>query len=68
MKTALGKGLSALIPEKDKTSDIQELDIDRIVPNEFQPRRVFRDKALQELVASIKENGIIQPCYRKEDR
>jgi ParB family chromosome partitioning protein len=61
MKTALGKGLSALIPEKDKTSDIQELDIDRIVPNEFQPRRVFRDKALQELVASIKENGIIQP-------
>ncbi len=61
MKTALGKGLSALIPEKEKTSDIQELDIDRIVPNEFQPRRVFRDKALQELVASIKENGIIQP-------
>ncbi len=61
MKTALGKGLSALIPEKEKTSDIQELDIDMIVPNEFQPRRLFRDKALQDLVASIKENGIIQP-------
>ena len=61
MKTALGKGLSALIPEKKKTSEIHDLDIDSVVPNEFQPRKIFRDAALKELVASIRENGIIQP-------
>jgi ParB family chromosome partitioning protein len=63
MKPALGKGLSALIPEKKKidTKAIFELKIDSIVPNEYQPRRIFNDKALNELVASIKEKGVIQP-------
>ncbi|MBI5676583.1 MAG: ParB/RepB/Spo0J family partition protein [Nitrospirae bacterium] len=61
MKTALGKGLSALIPEKEKSAGINELDIDKIVPSENQPRRIFNDTALQELVASIKEHGVIQP-------
>jgi len=63
MKPALGKGLSALIPEKKKvdTKEIHELKIDSIVPNEYQPRRIFNDKALNELVASIKEKGVIQP-------
>jgi ParB family chromosome partitioning protein len=61
MKTALGKGLSALIPEKEKAAGVNELDIDKIVPNENQPRRIFNDTALQELVASIKEHGVIQP-------
>ncbi len=63
MKTALGKGLSALIPEKEKgkTREILELDIKTIKPNEYQPRRVFKDSTLNELVASIKEKGIIQP-------
>ena len=36
-----------------------ELDLDKIVPNEFQPRRIFNEEKLQELAASIKENGII---------
>ena len=63
MKPALGKGLSALIPEKvkGKTNEILELNINTIVPNEYQPRRVFNDGALNELVASIREKGIIQP-------
>jgi len=63
MKPALGKGLSALIPEKKKvaTKEIHELEINSIVPNEYQPRRIFNDKALNELVASIKEKGVIQP-------
>ena len=63
MKPALGKGLSALIPEKKKvnTIEILELEINSIVPNEYQPRKNFNDKALNELVASIKEKGIIQP-------
>jgi ParB family chromosome partitioning protein len=63
MKTALGKGLSALIPEKEKgkTREILELDIKTITPNEYQPRRVFKDNTLNELVISIREKGIIQP-------
>lgn len=61
MKTALGKGLGALIPEKGKTEGILELDINIIVPNEYQPRRVFKDDTLQELASSIKEKGVIQP-------
>lgn len=63
MKPALGKGLSALIPEKEKgrAGEILELNIDSIVPNEYQPRRIFNDTALNELVASIREKGIIQP-------
>ncbi|MBI5049846.1 MAG: ParB/RepB/Spo0J family partition protein [Nitrospirae bacterium] len=64
MKPALGKGLAALIPEKGKTAltgGILELDINKIIPNEYQPRRIFKDTALQELAQSIKEKGIIQP-------
>lgn len=67
MKTALGKGLGALIPEKGKTEGILELDINTIVPSEYQPRRVFNDNPLKELAASIKEKGVIQPVIvRKE--
>jgi ParB family chromosome partitioning protein len=67
MKPALGKGLSALIPQKEKvkekvnTREILDLDIRSIKPNEYQPRRVFKDAALNDLVASIKEKGVIQP-------
>jgi ParB family chromosome partitioning protein len=59
MKTALGKGLESLLPEKGE--EVIRLDIDRIVPNERQPRKVFRDEPLRELTDSIKEKGVIQP-------
>ena len=65
MKTALGKGLSALIPEKDEAAakghEILEINIKNIVPNEYQPRKMFKDKALNDLISSIKEKGVIQP-------
>ncbi len=72
MKPALGKGLSALIPEKEKVSpsqpkDILELNIENIIPNEYQPRRIFNDNALNDLVASIKEKGVIQPIIVRKD-
>ncbi|MEK6527992.1 MAG: ParB/RepB/Spo0J family partition protein, partial [Nitrospirota bacterium] len=67
MKTALGKGLGALIPEKEKTAGILELDIISIVPGENQPRRVFNNDSLNELAASIKEKGIIQPVIVRKD-
>ncbi len=62
-RPALGKGLSALIPdglEPPRASTV-EADIDRLVPNEFQPRVNVDDARLQELAQSIKANGIIQP-------
>jgi ParB family chromosome partitioning protein len=67
-KQALGKGLGALIPDlsalddKEKTAlGIHEIELDKIVPNEYQPRKVFDDDKLKELAASIKEQGVIQP-------
>jgi ParB family chromosome partitioning protein len=59
MKTALGKGLEALIPEKGE--EVIYLDIDRVFPGEQQPRKTFRDDSLKGLAASIKEKGVIQP-------
>ncbi len=61
MKTALGKGLSALIPEKAVTLGINEIDINTISPNEYQPRKAFKDSTLQELISSIRTRGVIQP-------
>ncbi len=59
MKTALGKGLEALIPKSGL--EAVELDIERVVPSEGQPRKRFEEGALKELAASIKEKGILQP-------
>ncbi len=59
MKTALGRGIEALLPERPE--EVVKIDIDRILPGEYQPRRVFRDESLMELAESIKEKGIIQP-------
>jgi len=59
MKTALGKGLNALIPEKGE--EVLFLDIDRVMPGKQQPRKVFREDSLRELSASIKEKGVLQP-------
>jgi len=42
-------------------AQIQEIEVALIVPNPFQPRKVFRQEALQELANSIKEHGVIQP-------
>jgi ParB family transcriptional regulator, chromosome partitioning protein len=61
-KKVLGRGLDALIPEVTRPDvPLNEIDIDRIVPNPSQPRLVFDDARLEELAASIRENGILQP-------
>jgi len=61
-RPALGKGLSALIPDvpEPRPADV-EADIDRLVPNELQPRASVDESRLQELAQSIKTNGVIQP-------
>src|SRR5471032_1641497 len=62
-RPALGKGLSALIPDVPEPTRMSpvEADIDRLTPNDFQPRTHVDDGRLQELAQSIKTNGIIQP-------
>jgi ParB family chromosome partitioning protein len=62
-RSALGKGLSALIPDVPPAaaSGSLEVDIDRLSPNELQPRMQFDDAKLDELTRSIKDKGIIQP-------
>ena len=67
-KVALGKGLGALIPDLSVLNDkerkalgIIEVELDKIIPNEYQPRKFFNDEKLKELAASIKEQGVIQP-------
>src|SRR5262249_19731979 len=61
---ALGKGLSALIPDVPETparSAPLEADIDRLSPNDFQPRGALDTARLEELAQSIRANGVIQP-------
>lgn len=64
-KNALGRGLDALITftESDTqgSSSINEVELDKIVPNPYQPRRTFDEEALQELATSIKSIGLVQP-------
>jgi ParB family chromosome partitioning protein len=64
-KNALGRGLDALIMFNDGeiqgSSSINEVDLTKIIPNPNQPRNDFNEEALQELAASIKSIGLIQP-------
>jgi len=63
-KQVLGKGLAALLPTGEdvpRGTLAREVEIERLVPSRFQPRRDFSADALAELVASIREQGIVQP-------
>jgi ParB family chromosome partitioning protein len=69
-RKALGKGLSALIPENLEKEDyerIHEIDIDLISPNPNQPRKVFEQDKLNELTESIKKYGLIQPIILRKE-
>lgn len=62
-RKALGKGLGALIPEKESLAEdkIALLPIEQVKPNPFQPRKNFGSEHMENLIQSIKEKGIIQP-------
>jgi ParB family chromosome partitioning protein len=63
-KQVLGRGLSAMLSSKDTDtikSSVNEINIDEISVNPFQPRSNFNNTSLQELSISIKNIGIIQP-------
>jgi ParB family chromosome partitioning protein len=64
-RKALGKGLSALIPdaekEEAKVEEYFQCPIEAIEPNPMQPRQDFEEEAIEELAGSIREKGIITP-------
>lgn len=63
-RKALGKGLSALLPEPEPlaVSDVAaEVPVDQLDPNPFQPRTRIRQDKLDQLIASIRESGMVQP-------
>ncbi|MEX0747141.1 MAG: ParB/RepB/Spo0J family partition protein [Rhodothermales bacterium] len=75
-KTALGRGLSAILPDHDEADDqdrlqrsdrlrlagrVADVDVSTVRPNPYQPRKNFDEKALDELAASILQLGVIQP-------
>ncbi|MEL6517907.1 MAG: ParB/RepB/Spo0J family partition protein [Pseudomonadota bacterium] len=74
-RRGLGRGLSALMADVAPVTDTGEapppadhmIPIDQITANPDQPRRVFDATALQELAASIEEQGIIQPLILRPD-
>ncbi|EAJ0360998.1 ParB/RepB/Spo0J family partition protein [Campylobacter lari] len=77
-KSALGRGLSSILADIDEVYEkelgsnegrIEEIDIDLISPNPYQPRKNFDIQALEELAGSIKEYGLIQPVvvFKKDE-
>jgi ParB family transcriptional regulator, chromosome partitioning protein len=64
-KRGLGRGLDALLEREEEApaapAPIQSLPIDKLKPNRFQPRTQFDDAAIEELAASIRTQGIVQP-------
>src|SRR6185503_4900834 len=61
-KRGLGRGLGALLSSTPTEADtLPEVAVDEIEPNPNQPRKIFNSNALDELSASIKASGVIQP-------
>jgi ParB family chromosome partitioning protein len=76
-KPALGRGLDSLFggsasaavmapPAANEKSPLRQLPVDEIRPNPFQPRTHFNSEKLDELAASIREKGVLQPIVVRE--
>jgi len=61
IKKGLGRGLSSLIGESKVETQTNHLQISDLVPNKYQPRKIFDENNLIDLTNSIKERGMIQP-------
>ena len=61
IKRGLGRGLSSLIGETKVETQKNQASISDLVPNKYQPRKIFDETSLEELTNSIKERGVIQP-------
>lgn len=68
-KKGLGSGLSHLIEQNmsaNNQREVFDVSVSKIKPNPYQPRKIFDQKALEELSESIKENGLFQPILLRE--
>ncbi len=61
IKKGLGRGLSSLIGETKVEPQKNQVSISDLVPNKYQPRKIFDEVSLEDLTNSIKERGMIQP-------
>jgi len=61
IKKGLGRGLSSLIGETKVEFQKNQLPVSDIIPNKYQPRKIFDEANLEDLTNSIKERGVIQP-------
>ena len=61
IKKGLGRGLSSLIGETNVETQKNQLPISDLIPNKYQPRKIFDERNLEDLTNSIKERGMIQP-------
>lgn len=61
IKKGLGRGLSSLIGETKVEKQKNQLSISDLIPNKYQPRKIFDERNLEDLTNSIKERGMIQP-------
>ena len=67
-KQALGRGLKALLPDAPRArAGFAEIPVDQLRPNPQQPRHRFDEEALEELAASIRVHGVLQPLLVSED-
>ena len=68
IKKGLGRGLSSLIGETKIESKKNQIPINDLVPNKYQPRKIFDENNLEELTNSIKERGLIQPIIARKSK
>ena len=61
IKKGLGRGLSSLIGETKIESQKNQLSISEMIPNKYQPRKIFDENSLNDLTKSIEQRGILQP-------
>ena len=68
IKKGLGRGLSSLIGETKIERQKNQISINDLVPNKYQPRKIFDENNLEDLTNSIKERGMIQPIIVRESK
>ena len=68
IKKGLGRGLSSLIGETKIELQKNQISINDLVPNKYQPRKIFDENNLEDLTNSIKERGMIQPIIVRESK
>ncbi len=68
IKKGLGRGLSSLIGEAKVEAQTNQLQVSDLVPNRYQPRKIFDENNLEDLTNSIKERGMIQPIIVRKSK